>query len=511
MAKAKKTLKENLLVPDVRQGDLTREIATRAAAFDFSAWLNILPDPDPVLMKMEEDAQILKSLEADSQVTSEIIKRKSATKKRDWEIMTGQPAGKEPTPIEAKLRDWFQEDLEDLDVKSVITQILDAPLYGMVPIELIWSAVPGRLKLKEIRPVPFRWFGYDSENRLRFKGENQVLGELVPENKFVVARNEPTYENPYGKRLLSRVFWPVLFKKNGLKFWATFIERYGMPWAVGRYADKSQVPDMLTALTRMVRDAVAVLPKGSELDIKENNSTASSEIFQEFKREMDKDISKVICGQTLTSDSDKGTQALGIVHHKVLEEIQFDDANLVESTLNEIAWCFTQVNGGDSYCPVFKFHVEEDFQKDRAERDSKLAATNQIKFKKQYWVNAYNFKEDEIEEAGAASPDQGLPPAQMISAPAEGARGKQPANFAEMPSQEEIDALLKSIPDGELKGIAAKPVEDAMKMIAQAKSYEDILELLSEDNPEMDVDALQEVLARAIFVSTVWGRMNGKK
>lgn len=508
MAKAKrKNLKEDFAVADVRPGDLTREIATRAAAFDFSAWLNILPDPDPVLSKMDEDAAILKSLEADSQVASEIIKRKSANKKREWEISTGQPAGKEPTPLEAKLRNWFQEDLEDLDIKGVISQILDAPLYGMVPIELIWIPMSGRLKLKEIRPVPYRWFGYDSENRLRFKGENQILGELVPDNKFVVARNEPTYENPYGKRLLSRVFWPVLFKKNGLKFWATFIERYGMPWAVGRYNDKSQVPDMLTALSRMIRDAVAVLPKGSELDIKENSSTASAEIFQEFKREMDRDISKVICGQTLTSDADKGTQALGTVHHKVLEEIQADDAALVESTMNDIAWCFAQVNGADSYCPVFKFHVDEDYQKDRAERDSKLAATNQIRFKKQYWINAYNFKEDEIEEVTAPAGQSSFFPATSD----QNQNARPPVNFSEMPSQEEIDSLLKSIPEGELKGLAAKPVEDALKMIAEAKSYEDILEVLSEENPELDVDALQEVLARAIFVSTVWGRLNGKK
>lgn len=508
MAKAKKNLKEDFSIPDLRPGDLTREIATRAAAFDFSAWLNILPDPDPVLMKMDEDASILRTLEADSQVASEIIKRKSSNKKRDWEISTGQPAGKQPTPIESNLRDWFQEDLEDLDVKNLISQILDAPLYGMVPIELIWAPMSGRLKLKEIRPVPFRWFGYDSENRLRFKGENQILGELVPDNKFVVARNEPTYENPYGKRLLSRVFWSVLFKKNGLKFWATFIERYGMPWAVGRYADKNQVPEMLAALSRMVRDAVAVLPKGSELDIKENNSTASAEIFQEFKREMDRDISKVICGQTLTSDAQKGTQALGTVHHKVLEEIQADDAALVESTINNIAWCFTQVNGGDSYCPVFKFHVDEDYQKDRAERDAKLAGTNQVRFKKQYWINAYNFKEDEIEEASAPT---GQPPFTPAGLETNQPTQQPPVNFSEMPSQEEIDALLKSIPEGELKGLAAKPVEDALKMIVQAKSYEDILEVLSEENPELDVDALQEVLARAIFVSTVWGRMNGKK
>lgn len=505
MAKTLKS-KTDLSVTTKRSGELADEIATRANAFDFSAWLDILPDPDPVLLKMDESADILRSLEADGQVTSEIIKRKSATKKRNWSIVTGQPGGRDASPIESKLRDWFQDDLEDLDVRGLISQILDAPLYGMVPIELIWTPAAGRLKLKEIRPVPFRWFGYDSENRLRFRGENQILGNLVPDHKFVVARNEPTYENPYGKRLLSRVFWPVLFKRNGLKYWATFIEKYGMPWVVGRYMDRNHADEMLSRLSRMVKDAVAVIPKGAEIDIKENNSTASSDIFAAFKKEMDKDISKVIGGQTLTSDSDRGTQALGTVHQSVLEEIQADDANLVESVMNEIAWSFAQVNGGaDSFCPIFKFETDEDFQEARADRDAKLASTNQIRFTKQYWVNAYNFKDDEILDIQPAADQPGPTAAPAAQPPA------APANFAEMPDQAELDKLLASIPDGELKDIGRGPVEAALKMIAQAKTYEQVIEAIAKDNPEMEADELQEVLARAIFVSTVWGRLNGNE
>jgi phage gp29-like protein len=504
--------REVIEIPSKKTADLMEEIATRQNAMDFSGWLGLLPDPDPVLSKMGECAEILKSLEADPQVTSEITKRKSATKKKDWSISTGQPDDAEPTKEEVQLKEWLQEDFEDLNIRNLISQILDTPFYGMVPIELLWKSEKGRLRLKELRPVPFRWFGYDDDNKLRFKGENEILGDLVDPFKFVVARNDPTYENPYGKRLLSRCFWSVTFKRGGIKFWVTFAEKYGMPWVVGRYVDHNKMGEMLSQLSNMVRDAVAVIPKGAEVDIKDNNSKSSSEIYKDLKQEMDKDISKVICGQTLTSDAtNRGTQALGTVHQDILGDLQADDESLVEDIFNEIAWIYTQVNGSsDAYCPVFEFEKDADYQEKRAERDSKLASTNQLKFKKKYFVDNYGFQEDEIEEAG---PQKTQEQTEQPKKKAEEKEQEESENFSEnpsskLPTQEELDKFIKAIPEGELQGISSEAVSGALKLIAESSDYEEVIEKLANDFPGMDTEKLQETLARAIFVSEVWGRTN---
>ncbi|WP_444543548.1 hypothetical protein [Laribacter hongkongensis] len=49
------------------------------------------------------------------------------------------------------------------------------------------------------------------------------------------------------------------------------------------------------------------------------------------------------------------------------------------------------------------------------------------------------------------------------------------------------------------------PVLDAVN---RGASPDDVYELLAEAYPQMDDTALREVLARALFVADVWGRLN---
>lgn len=30
-------------------------------------------------------------------------------------------------------------------------------------------------------------------------------------------------------------FWPVAFKKGGMKFWLRFAEKFGSPWVIGKH------------------------------------------------------------------------------------------------------------------------------------------------------------------------------------------------------------------------------------------------------------------------------------
>ena len=65
---------------------------------------------------------------------------------------------------------------------------------------------------------PPEWFCFDDDNNLKFRTKENYYGEVVPDKKFLLAQNNPSYNNPYGERTLSRVFWNVTFKKGGLKF-----------------------------------------------------------------------------------------------------------------------------------------------------------------------------------------------------------------------------------------------------------------------------------------------------
>lgn len=484
-------------------------IATREKTWDFSAILGVLPDPDPVLMKMGEGADILESVLADGHVTSVVQTRQLGTMAEPYDMTPGAADGNEPDPASVELCNDLKADLWDLDLEVIISQILNAPLFGMVPIEIVWKADGGKLRIADLVPVPFRWFGFDSANEPRFLSSNNMInGEPVPAGKFVFARHFPTYDNPYGIRLLSRCFWPAFFKRGGIKFWVQFVEKYAGMFLHGKYQNPADADKMLDQLSNMIHAAVGVSPVGSEVEVIQGDAAGSSDVYEGFKSAMDSEISKVILGQTLTTEvGDRGTQALGTVHHQVLEAYRAADRRLVEKVFNEIAWLYQQVNDSRAISPVFAFQSKEDHKTDLADRDEKLHRMG-VKFQKSYLERRYGFEGGDIEIA------EKTPPAEA------GAGGNMPFAFSEgmgrevrgsFPDQDALDRFIEGIPEGALKGIADEVVLPVVSMIQAGESFEAVMGKLAETYPAMNTKGFEEILARAIFVADVWGRLNAGK
>lgn len=86
----------------------------------------------------------------------------------------------------------------------------------------------------------------------------------------------PPTITPYGLRLLSRCLWAVSFKRGGVSFYARFVERHGMPWVVGKAPSQVSEEDkrkIARGLSRMVQDAVAVVPFGAEVKLESAGQT----------------------------------------------------------------------------------------------------------------------------------------------------------------------------------------------------------------------------------------------
>ena len=383
---------------------LKNEIASRSAAWDFADIVGLLPDPDPVLEKMGEGPEILKSLMADGHLRSIVQTRKLGVLRKKFTFEPGILEGdKKPTSQAEQLCQDLNRDFNDLKPRNLLSQILDAPLYGFTPIELTFE--PGaHLMLKKAEAKPNRWFGFGSDNEMRFKSQKEEEeGEKLPYGKFVVAQHFPTYDNPYGDRLLSACFWPKTLKNGGLKFWTALMEKYGMPFLVGHYG-KGTTPDeqqqMLTKLERMIRHAVAVVPASDKIEMLGGSGKTGGGymIFDKMRMACDAEMSKVILGQTLTSDAgDKGTHALGKVHEGVLSLYQESDQNLAKTTLDEIAVIYTRVNRDGVAPPVCTFPEQEKTLTEFADRDKALEQSGRFKLKSSYYIRRYGFQEDDFE------------------------------------------------------------------------------------------------------------------
>ncbi|EKD68586.1 MAG: hypothetical protein ACD_47C00537G0001, partial [uncultured bacterium] len=116
---------------------------------------------------------------------------------------------------------------------------------------------------------PPEWFYFSQQNELLFRSKANITGEAIPPKKFLLPVHQWSYNNPYGMALLSSCFWPVTFKKGGLKFWVMFTEKYGMPFIIAkqpRGIGEDETTKILEMLDNMVQDAIAVIPDDTTLD-----------------------------------------------------------------------------------------------------------------------------------------------------------------------------------------------------------------------------------------------------
>ncbi|MDD3013450.1 MAG: DUF935 family protein [Candidatus Gastranaerophilales bacterium] len=465
------------------------EIATRKRSFNFYNLAMMLPDPDPVLRKQGKDIRIYKELLCDPHVWACVQSRKSGVLSLEWEINRG----KDKTQQGQFIEDFFKS----IDLNSVISEILNASLFGFQPLEIIWKKQGNLILPAEIKAKPPEWFCFDDDNKLKFRTKENYYGEDLPDRKFLCPQSNPSYENPYGERTLSRVFWPVAFKKGSLKFWVIFTEKYGMPFLVGKHprgTSKEDTDNLADMLEAMIQDAIAVIPDDSSVEIVEGAKASSADVFDKLIDKMNAEISKAILGQTLTTElGNSGSLAAAKTHMEVRKDIVDSDKKIVEKSLNQLIQWIYELNFSEKDIPIFEMYEEEDVDLTLSQRDKTLFETG-VKFTKEYFIKTYGFDEEDIE----------IQQEQPVKKDSVFSEFKQQEKF---PDQQTIDEFVDSFTPEELQGQAEMILKPVLKLVKEGNSYEEIYEQVSEKG--LKTDKIEKILQKAIFISEIWGRLNG--
>ncbi|RJP20730.1 MAG: DUF935 family protein, partial [Deltaproteobacteria bacterium] len=489
---------------------LFQQIATRNGAIDFYSLGMYLPDPDPVLRKMGKDQKVYRELTTDARVGANIASRKAGVLSMEWGIDRGKAKSREAKTVEGLFK--------RLKINRILSGILDAAFFGYQPLEVLWENADGLILPRDVIAKPREWFVFSNDNELLLRTKEHPNGGPVPEKKFLCPVYNGSYENPYGERTLSRCFWPVTFKKGGLKFWVNFVERFGTPWVVGklpRGTDKAKINDLADLLESMITDAVAVIPDDSSVDIIEAaGKTASSDLHRALVEWCNSEISTAILGHAGASESTPGKLGGEITAGDVKQELVDADANMAIEALNVLIGWIHEMNFGGSEPPAFSMWQEEDVDLDLSTRDKTLTESG-VRFSKKYFTKTYGFEEEDIEEVSV--PSSGIPPP-APQPPAEfsvhrGCPHCSGAQFADagqrgaqlFPDQAAIDDLTESISPEELQAQMEGILKPVLDLITEGNSHEEILTALAEAYPDMQDDALEEMLTRAIFVSESWG------
>lgn len=92
-----------------------------------------LPNPDPVLKALGKDLKVYRELRADPHVGGSIRRRKAAVKALEW--------GLDRAKAKSRVARSIESIFADLDLSRIITEMLDAVLYGYQPMEVMWGKV----------------------------------------------------------------------------------------------------------------------------------------------------------------------------------------------------------------------------------------------------------------------------------------------------------------------------------------------------------------------------------
>ena len=471
-----------------KQADLSTHLAVASRSFGrgsrFDGWL---PNPDPVLKKLGRDVEIYRDLLVDPIVGGHVRRRKASVVGMEYRLNLDE--------TDDKVVQLIEQMLANIDVYRFINDILESTMYGYQPIELIWNKDTWLPELLIAKPQ--EWFQFNTAGELCFIGQN-VHPEPVPEMKFLCPVQNSSYTNPYGQGDLAMVYWPTVFKRAGLKFWAKFTEKYGTPWLIGK-EPRSNTPNdtnkLLDSLEALAGDAVGTIPNDSSVEILEASGKSSSiDTFEHLIRYCRSEIAIALLGQDMSTEK-SSTHASAKAGLEVTDDIRDQDCRIVENCFNQlIDWVCTLNFGEDVVRPKFELYEEEQVDKLLAERD-KLLTESGVVFTKAYFMRTYNLEENDIADAEAANQQ----PNSLASASF--SEGAAPRDLTDdlailMPSAEDLNKQTDSM----LRAVITR--------LQNVTSDEEALAILANAYPEMDGESLQQELTKMLFIGQVLSRLD---
>ena len=491
--------------------ELLRQIADQSSDPNFILGLSQLPNPDEVLRKAGLTHKAYDQVLTDPHVISKVIDRRAGLLRREWEVEQGGDSD-----AEKRAADLCRKALADMEnheehpLENGLGCLQEAALRGYRALEVAWK-YDGEWLPAFLRDIPNRRLIHSGREWRLLTIDNPTFGIALPARKILLATHMAHTDNPYGEALLSRCYWPYLFKHNGMKWWVTLCEKHGLPWIIGRLGGNTEEPqrqDLLNKLVALVTDAVSVVPKDAEIDFK-GLEGANADVHAALIAVCNADISKVIVGQTLSTELDQkgGSRAAADTHSELRGEIVEADGKLVARVMNRLFAWITELNLGPAVVsPTFKW-VDEDLPP----REWSLIAARAVRslpglVPKRWAYDKFGIGEEyrtdtEMVAALQGGGDNG----DFANRHATFARDDE---FTE--EQQALEALADKSIEEAVSALAANE-KKILETVQGASSYEEAMDKLLALFPELEVGKLDDVLARALLAADMFGRMTAQE
>jgi phage gp29-like protein len=300
-----------------------------------------------------------RKMQHDPQIKACLSTKKFAVLSRGWEIHPASEAAED-----VAVADFVRTCLNEMrgSVLDVLYDSMDALALGVAIQELNWclrdDGMIGLASIKAKDPANFLFETDPFLNILSIRGLPALTSPLkgmlagggvgglaegeLPKDKFVIYPYQPSYANPMGSSDLRSAFQSWFVKQQLLRWWAKYLEKFGMPTVVGGYDAKAgygvkQQREFLSLLGAVHNESALVRPSDMTVELLEAQRVAETGFIEAIAYH-DRSMAKSLLGQSLTSDSsDRGaTYALGAVQANVLSfYLQKLQRDLEDVVMNE--------------------------------------------------------------------------------------------------------------------------------------------------------------------------------
>lgn len=299
---------------------------------DIDNWRKAMRAAESTVPRRTELYDLYEDIMLDAHLSSVVEKRILAVTNAEWQFLDSK--GKEVK----FMTDW----IDTPDFELMVEEILKAKLWGYTMLEFdfypddSWGIFD--IPRKHMRP----------ELGLVCKEQTTNTGGIdIRTGRYADTVLEAGKPKDLGKLLSAAQY--VIYKRGNFGDWAQFAEIFGMPLidAVWDGYDEDQRMKLLEALEQMGGGGQLVRPAGTTVEFVQGGSNnPTGDLYNNLIKACDAQISKLILGQTETTESsDSSGYAQASVHADTENDINISDIKFVRRILNRRFCKMLEANG----------------------------------------------------------------------------------------------------------------------------------------------------------------------
>jgi len=401
----------------------------------------------------------------------------------------GLESDKEALEIAVKVRQLLL--FQSRSFRSMLTHLMQAPVdsYAVAPLE--WTTTSDGLHVPHMLP-PERGghanrycFDRDTLKLSFYRDAYRIFSNVSPLDEYPDSFVAHTpiggrSDYPWRRGAMRAAIIPSFIKRNGLKFWLTLAERFGMPIPyatvpLGEDHDDESTTDAIalaqTALDNLNRIFSMVVTEDIKVEsIPGSQANITGEVHRELMNWASTVQSIGMLGQNLTTEVSGGSFAAAESHRYVAADLHLADATeLSETVTQQIVEPVVRYNWPGAPVPVCEISVGsrqvfqvEDVREGIASVDERRRSLGHEALPDGAGAHARVQVQvpDAIESAPESPPESDAPTVGVVIEP--GAEAKDPESALNGAQVEALKSIVLSVAAGEL------PRDSALALIEAA-------------------------------------------